>query len=95
MRRWWHIARASRPLLCSLPSERLQKDERKIYHLVKETEVITESGKAARVKDLKGGTMLLLTLSVEDPNTVIRIEPLPPDKQKEAGLPLEKTGGSR
>ena len=60
-----------------------KKDERKTYHLVKETEVITYSGKATRVKDLKEGTMLLLTLSAEDTNTVIRIETVPPEKEKE------------
>jgi RNA polymerase sigma factor (sigma-70 family) len=56
-----------------------RKDERRIYHLVKETEVVTTSGKPARVKDLKAGTLLLLTRSVADTNTVIRIEILPPE----------------
>jgi hypothetical protein len=54
-----------------------RKDERRIYHLVKETEVVTTSGKPARVKDLKAGTLLLLTRSVADTNTAIRIEILP------------------
>jgi RNA polymerase sigma factor (sigma-70 family) len=54
-----------------------KKDERKNYHLVKETEVLNETGKAARVKDLKEGTKLLLTLSAEDVNTTVRIETLP------------------
>jgi hypothetical protein len=30
-----------------------RKDDRRIYHLLKETEVMTESGKTTRVKDLK------------------------------------------
>jgi hypothetical protein len=37
----------------------------------------------ARVKDLKESTLLLLTRSAADTNTVIRIETLPPDKEKE------------
>jgi RNA polymerase sigma factor (sigma-70 family) len=57
-----------------------RKEERRVYHLVKETEVKTARGRAARVKDLKEGTLLLLTRSVADTNTVIRIETLPPDK---------------
>lgn len=60
-----------------------RKDERRVYHLVKETEVVSADGKTARVKDLREGTMLLLTRSVEDANTVIRIEIMPPDKEKE------------
>ena len=59
------------------------KDERKTYHLVKETEVIGGSGEPARVKDLKEGTMLLLTRSAEDAGTVIRIETMPPDKARD------------
>ena len=50
-----------------------KKIERKTYHLVKETEVLTESGKAARIADLAAGAALVLTLSVEDANTVVRI----------------------
>jgi RNA polymerase sigma factor (sigma-70 family) len=60
----------------------ITRDKRRIFHLVKETEVIGEGGKVARVQDLKEGAMLLLTLSVEDANTVIRIEALPPEKEK-------------
>lgn len=50
---------------------------------MKETEVTTDTGKAARIQDLKEGTLLLLTRSVQDPNTVIRIEVLPRAKEKE------------
>jgi hypothetical protein len=60
-----------------------RKDERRVYHLLRETEVMTASGKATRVKDLKADTLLLLTLSVEDPNTVIRIEAISPDNGKD------------
>jgi len=56
-----------------------RKDERRIYHLVKETQVVTATGAPARVKDLKAGTLLLLTRSVADTNAVIRIETLPPE----------------
>jgi hypothetical protein len=59
-----------------------KKEERKVFHLVKETEVIA-AGKAARLKDLEESAALLLTLSVEDANTVIRIEPVPPDQGEE------------
>jgi hypothetical protein len=57
------------------------KKERKIYHLIKETEVLTEEGKPARLRDLKEGTEVLITRSVEDVNTVIRIQPAPPEKE--------------
>lgn len=53
------------------------KKERNIYHLIRETEVLTETGRPARVQDLKDGTEVLLTRSVEDVNTVIRIQPVP------------------
>src|SRR5262249_46829058 len=60
-----------------------RKDERRVYHLLKETEVMTAGGKAAGLKDLKEGMLLLLTRSVEDANTVLRIEILSPEKGKE------------
>ena len=59
-----------------------KKDERKVYHLLKETGVLTDKGQPARLSDFKEGTPLLLTLSVEDRNTAIRIEPLPPGGEK-------------
>jgi RNA polymerase sigma factor (sigma-70 family) len=58
-----------------------RKYERRVYHLVKETEVMTADGKAARIKELREGTLLLLTRSVADTNTVIRIESLPREKR--------------
>jgi hypothetical protein len=58
-----------------------KKAEKKVYHLVEETEV-KAAGKAARVQDLQTGATLLLTLSVEDANTVIRIETVPPGKEE-------------
>lgn len=60
-----------------------KKDEMRIYHLVKETEVVTSSGKTGRLSDLKEGALLLLTRSAVDSNTVIRIEILSPDKEKD------------
>ena len=59
-----------------------RKDERRVYHLVKETEVMTARGKAAGLTDLQEGMLLLLTRSAEDANTVIRIEILSPDQGK-------------
>jgi RNA polymerase sigma factor (sigma-70 family) len=56
-----------------------KNDERRVYHLLKETEVTTDSGKVARLPDIKEGTMLHLTRSAEDANTVIRIEIIPSD----------------
>ena len=53
-----------------------------IYHLLKATKVITEGGKAGKVQDLKPGTEILLTLSVEGDNTVIRLEPPPMQKKR-------------
>ena len=53
------------------------------FHLVKETEVRTDRGKLARVQEFKEGAALLLTLSIEDPNTAIRIEPEPPETKQE------------
>ena len=54
-----------------------KKGERKVFHLLKETEVKV-AGKAARLRDLEKGATLILTLSAEDANTVIRIEAVPP-----------------
>jgi len=49
----------------------------KTFHLVRESKITLEGGKEGSVKDLKPGTMLVLTLSVEDRNTVIGIRPAP------------------
>ncbi len=54
------------------------KDEQKQYHLVPETEITAADGGPMPLKDLVPGALLLLTRSVEDPNTVIRIEMMPP-----------------
>src|SRR5262245_17231200 len=51
--------------------------ERRVYHLLKSTTLISDDGKAILVKDLKIGTKLLLTRSVEDDRTVIHIRTLP------------------
>ncbi|HKB06219.1 MAG TPA: hypothetical protein VKD90_28755 [Gemmataceae bacterium] len=51
--------------------------ERRVYHLLKGTTVTGHDGKAVLVKDLKAGTNLLLTLSVEDDRTVVHIRVLP------------------
>jgi hypothetical protein len=47
----------------------------KTFHLVRETKIALDGGKEGTIKDLKPGTMLVLTLSVEDRNTVIGIRP--------------------
>jgi hypothetical protein len=57
--------------------------ERRIYHLLKTTRVTDESGKETSVKALKAGTKLLLTRSVEDDRTVIRIQALPERNKQE------------
>ncbi len=57
-----------------------KKDQRRIYHLVKETLVVTEDGKPISVNDIPQDTLLFLTRSVQDANTVIRIEAIPPQK---------------
>ena len=49
---------------------------RRVYHLLKTTTVTGADGKAAAIKDLKPGTKLLLTRSVEDGNTAVRIQAL-------------------
>jgi RNA polymerase sigma factor (sigma-70 family) len=59
------------------------KGDRRIYHLLNETEVRTAQRKAARIQDLKAGRLLLLTRSVMDTNTVIRVEVLPPGQAKQ------------
>jgi hypothetical protein len=56
---------------------------RRVYHLIKDTKVLGDDGKPIRVQDLKAGTILRLTLSVEDEHTAIRIQTLPdPEKRK-------------
>ncbi len=37
------------------------KDERKVYHLVSETEVVGANGKAVRAGEIKEGTPIVLT----------------------------------
>src|SRR5262249_33575415 len=49
----------------------------KVFHLVRETKITLDGGKEGTVKDLKPGTRIVLTLSVEDRNTVIGIRPAP------------------
>jgi hypothetical protein len=51
--------------------------ERRVYHLIKTTTVTGGDGKAIAVKDLKSGTKLVLTRSVEDDHTAIQIRALP------------------
>ena len=46
----------------------------RFFHLVKETEVLSEDGKTIGIQDFKHGTFVLLTLSVEDVNTIIRVQ---------------------
>jgi RNA polymerase sigma factor (sigma-70 family) len=58
-----------------------EKPARKVYHLVKETVAVTASGKAILVKDIPKDAQLLLTRSVQDANTVIRIEARMPEKE--------------
>jgi hypothetical protein len=47
-----------------------------VYHLLKTTTVTGADGKAMSVKDLKAGTKLALTRSVEDGNTAISVQVL-------------------
>jgi hypothetical protein len=51
--------------------------QRRVYHLLKDTRVSSNDGAPIRVQDLKQGMKLLMTRSVEDENTVIRIQALP------------------
>src|SRR5262249_18816333 len=56
----------------------------KVFHVVRETKITLDGGKQGTIKDLKAGTTLVLTLSVEDRNTVIAIRPAPrQDDQRE------------
>jgi RNA polymerase sigma factor (sigma-70 family) len=55
-----------------------QKDERRVFHLLKETQVLAANGKAVRTRDIKSGTPVVLTRSVEDANTVVRIQVVAP-----------------
>ena len=57
-------------------------DLEKTFHLLKTTKVTTAGGKAGTVQDLKVGSEILLILSVQGDNTVIRIEPAPMEKKR-------------
>ncbi len=48
-----------------------------VYHLLKTTKVMSADGKPVKIEDLKPGTMLLITKSVEDDNTAVRIQAMP------------------
>jgi hypothetical protein len=56
---------------------------KQVYHLLKTTKVIGGDAKAMLVKDLKPGAKLLLTRSVEDDHTAIRIQALPEADKKQ------------
>jgi hypothetical protein len=51
--------------------------QRRVYHLLKDTRVTNNDGTPIRVQDLKPGMKLLMTRSVEDENTVVRIQAQP------------------
>jgi hypothetical protein len=56
---------------------------RRVYHLIKTTKVIGTDGKPTRIEDLKQGTRLQMTLSVEDGNTAIRVQAMPAAEKKD------------
>jgi hypothetical protein len=68
----------------SCVAEGAKKQRRWVYHVVKETVIATEAGKAIGVKDIPKGALLFMTISVEDPNTVIRIELIERDQPNTA-----------
>ena len=51
--------------------------EKRVFHLIKTTTVTGADGKPMEVKDLKRGTKLVLTRSVEDDRTAVQIRALP------------------
>jgi hypothetical protein len=53
---------------------------KRVFHLLKTTTVTGADGKEILVKDLKPGTRLLLTRSVEDDHTAVRIQTQPAAK---------------
>jgi hypothetical protein len=55
---------------------------KQVYHLLKTTKVTGADGKVMLAKDLKPGTKLFLTRSVEDDHTAIRIQALPEVEKK-------------
>jgi hypothetical protein len=56
---------------------------RRVVHLLKDTKVLGADGKAIRVQDLKAGTKIQVTRSVEDENTAVRIQALPEPTKKD------------
>ena len=50
---------------------------KQVFHLLKTTKVLGSDGKAIKLEDLKPGTMVLLTKSVEEDGTVVRIQAMP------------------
>jgi hypothetical protein len=50
------------------------KDERRVYQLLKNTKILASNGKAARIEDLKEGMNVLVIPSAKDGNKVIRVE---------------------
>ena len=47
---------------------------KQVFHLLKTTKVLGSDGKAIKLEDLKPGTMLAITKSVEEDGTVVRIQ---------------------
>jgi hypothetical protein len=54
----------------------------KTYHLLKTTKVALAGGKSGKVQEISVGAEIVLTLSVEGDNTVIRIQPVMEEKKK-------------
>lgn len=56
--------------------------EKRVYHLLKDTKIAGDDGKPIRAEDLKAGTVILLTVSVEDDRTAVRVQTQPPAKKR-------------
>jgi hypothetical protein len=55
----------------------------RVVHLLKETKVLHAAGKPIRVQDPQRGMKVQFTRSVEDDNTVIRIQVMGPPRGRE------------
>jgi len=67
----FHSANAERNTITLIAG---RNSDRVTYHLLKTTKVVDASGKEIQIKDLKASTPLVMTRSVEDERTAVRVQ---------------------
>lgn len=67
----FHSANAERNTITVIAG---RNRDRVVYHLLKTTKVVDDAGKELQIKDLRAGTPLVMTRSIEDDRTAVRVQ---------------------